>query len=79
MNFQLPEVDFRNRSDKRTFDIHCTEAASGNFPYTFVAHEDDVKADWLREIQEHSEEDRELTKFFHSVNPKLLACLRKPL
>lgn len=56
--FQLPDVDFRNRSDKKTFDIHCTEASSGNFPYTFVAHEDDVKADWLREIQEHSEEDR---------------------
>ena len=46
-------MDFKNRSDKRTFEVHSTEPDAKNFPYTLIAHEDDVKADWLGEIQKH--------------------------
>ncbi|XP_065224775.1 uncharacterized protein LOC135848732 isoform X2 [Planococcus citri] len=54
---KLPEVDVKNNpSDKRSFEIHHKEGEYRNYPYTFTAHEDDVKPDWLREIQEHAKD-----------------------
>lgn len=68
---QLPEVDVKNNpTDKRSFEIHHKEGEYRNYPYTFTAHEDDVKPDWIREIQEHAKDPCK-SRIYYIFNPTI--------
>ncbi|XP_017890129.1 obscurin isoform X5 [Ceratina calcarata] len=68
---RLPEVELKDHpEDARTFELHCP--ANPTYPITLVAHKDQVKTYWLKEIRqyasdvlalaEHAADDLQLTE-----------------